>query len=82
MCLLITRSYQPFRPHAGGDGVLFRLGEPEETVWFREGRPASREEVAAAIDASVPDLAAPRRSERPDATLGRARGRDKAAAVL
>ena len=49
---MITRSYQPFRPHAGGDGVLFRLGESEETLGFREAR--SREEVMAAIDAGLP----------------------------
>jgi hypothetical protein len=31
----ITKSYRPF--HAG-NGVLFEVGEPMETLWFAEGR--------------------------------------------
>ncbi len=32
-----------------GDGVVFRLHEPAETRWFRQGRPATRDEVIEAL---------------------------------
>ncbi len=55
-CVWITRKYKPFRPHAGADGVLFQLGEPEETLWFANGRKATRAEVMASIDSGLPSL--------------------------
>jgi hypothetical protein len=39
-----------------GIGVLFRLGNPVSTEFWREGRRATRAEVLAAIDASLPAL--------------------------
>jgi len=51
MCALwITRSYQPFRPHVGQDGVLFRVGPYEQVIWWKEGRPANRAEALAALE--------------------------------
>lgn len=49
MALWITRSYQPFRPHAGRDGVLFRVGPYERVEWWKEGRRATRDEAVAAL---------------------------------
>ena len=57
VCLWISREYpKPVRAQFGHDGVLFQLGEPSETVWYREGRLATREEVQAAIDDGLPTL--------------------------
>ncbi len=54
--LWTTLQFQPFRPQLGTDGILFRLGEPTETVWFRSGQYATRQEVLDAIDAGLPKL--------------------------
>jgi hypothetical protein len=35
-------------------GVLFHLGEPLSIACYRDGRPATREEIAAAIDKGLP----------------------------
>jgi hypothetical protein len=57
-CLWVSREYpKPFRTFAGEKGVLFSLGDPVETVWYREGRLATREEVQEAIDEGLPALA-------------------------
>lgn len=37
---------------------LFHLGEPVETLWYAEGRDATRDEVLAAIDSGMPLLQA------------------------
>jgi hypothetical protein len=42
-----TRSQQPFSDDRGG--LLFRMGDPDEVLWFAEGRPATRAEVEAAL---------------------------------
>lgn len=49
----VTRRYTANRD---GDGVLFRLGDPETTLWFADGRPATRAEVLFSIDSGYPDL--------------------------
>ncbi len=53
-----TRIFRPFRPSLGNDGLLFQMGEPTETQWFKEGRPATRAEVTEALDAGLPALRA------------------------
>jgi hypothetical protein len=64
VCLWISRVYpKPFRASAGQAGTLFQLGEPEETVWYREGRLATRQEVIDAIDDGLPNLLKPAREE-------------------
>lgn len=56
-CLWISKSYPtPFRAYAGNDGILFHLAEPSETIWYREGRLATRAEVDAAIKEGLPAL--------------------------
>lgn len=49
-----TRWHRVFQPPGGG--VLFRLGDWERVDWFKEGRPATRDEVAAAFDAGLANL--------------------------
>ncbi|MFI6819242.1 hypothetical protein ACIBG7_43125 [Nonomuraea sp. NPDC050328] len=38
------------------DGPLIEVGDPSEVLWYAEGRPATREEVLAAIDSGLPTL--------------------------
>lgn len=38
------------------DGLLFTLGEPTETLWFAQGRPATHAEVMASIESGTPLL--------------------------
>jgi hypothetical protein len=46
-----------FRIEADGmGGALFKLGDPAETIWLREGRPATGAEVLASIDSGLPAL--------------------------
>lgn len=52
----VTKSFRPFRPHAGNSGILFRLGDPEEILWFAQGREATRAEVQHSVDTGLPSL--------------------------
>ena len=56
ICLWITRSFAPFQAYGGNAGVLFRLGTPVETLWFCEGRAATREEVLTSMESGLPLL--------------------------
>lgn len=48
-----TRKSTPrYRP----DGILFAMGDPHQVQWFREGRPATRAEVAGSILTGLPEL--------------------------
>jgi hypothetical protein len=42
--------------YAHEGGVLFDLGQPLDVEWWREGRPATREEVAMSIETGLPAL--------------------------
>jgi hypothetical protein len=58
-CLWISKSYPKlFKTQMGNAGVLFSLGEPIETIWYREGRLATRREVIDAIHEGLPTLEA------------------------
>lgn len=46
--LWTTRQQQPFTDDEGG--LLFRMGDPHEVLWFTEGRAATRAEALAALD--------------------------------
>ena len=46
-----TRSQQPFADGKGG--LLFQMGDPEEVLWFAEGRPATRPEVLESMAAEL-----------------------------
>lgn len=52
----ITKNYRPFRPQGGKSGILFNIGEPEEVLWFANGRQATREEVQHSVDTGLPLL--------------------------
>ena len=43
-------------PAPGGSGFLFDVGTPLETLWFAEGREATREEVLESMASGLPDL--------------------------
>lgn len=49
-----TLKYRVVRDHA--NGVLFEIGKPERTQWFREGRAATRTEILEAISLGLPVL--------------------------
>ncbi|WP_035692795.1 hypothetical protein [Bradyrhizobium elkanii] len=49
----VTKQYSAVRC---GDGVLFRLGDPERVVWYRERRKATRAEVEESIETGLPEL--------------------------
>lgn len=55
----ITTSYkvEVVRAQEGiAPGLLVRMGEPEECLWFAEGRPATRAEIMHSIDTGLPIL--------------------------
>jgi hypothetical protein len=54
----VTRDWKPFRvpPGMGEEGILFELGDPTETLWYAEGREATRAEVMASIESGLPLL--------------------------
>lgn len=49
----ITKRFSPFN---AGNGVLFRVGPPEEVLWFAEGRKATWQEVIDSIESGLPIL--------------------------
>lgn len=55
-CLYETAYAKPFRPQHGGQGILFRLGDPERVDWYAEGRAATRAEVEESITTGFPLL--------------------------
>lgn len=61
----VTRSYGIFRDGRGG--WLIEVGEPTDTLWFAEGRTATRSEVVASIDSGYPLLLEVAEAQGPDA---------------
>lgn len=53
ICLWITHSYNIVELP---NGLIFKIGDPVEVRWFREGRAATREEVLHSIDTGYPIL--------------------------
>jgi len=63
-CLWVSKEYpKPFQAMAGKGGVLFSLGKPLQTIWYREGRLATRAEVHDAIMDGLPNLEAVAKAE-------------------
>lgn len=54
-CLWVTRRFRPFD---AGNGMLFKLGDPQSVTWWSHGRAATRAEVMASIDSGYPILLA------------------------
>lgn len=52
----VTKGFRTFRPGAGNSGILFRIGDPEQVLWFAQGREATREEVQHSVDTGLPSL--------------------------
>jgi len=50
----MTRFFKPFKDHDGR--VLFAVGEPDEVLFFCEGRKATRAEVLESIETGIPIL--------------------------
>ncbi len=69
-----TREYQR--------GRGFYLGEPEDVTWWREGRPATRDEVDASIASGIHHLHELARQEGPDAEAELQRYIDRAQPLL
>lgn len=57
--LTIWESLHPsktFTPVQGNQGTLFNLGAPYRVTWWREGRPATRDEVMTSLHEGLPAL--------------------------
>jgi hypothetical protein len=72
--LWITKSYRPWRvpewavrEHGARPGVLFSMGAPTHLACYRQGRPATRAEIAAAIERGLPSLRETARAQGPRA---------------
>lgn len=50
----VTKSYEIFQNDDGSP--LFEVGDPEEVLYFAEGRPATREEIMRSINSGLPLL--------------------------
>ena len=50
----VTRTYQPY--DAGEKCPNLRIGPPERVIFYAEGRPATRAEVAASVESGLPAL--------------------------
>lgn len=62
--LWATREYEVFQ----ANGVLIQVGEPIALSFWREGRPATRDEVFESIKSGAPALVQAAASEGPEAT--------------
>jgi hypothetical protein len=59
--LWVTKSFKPFKApviERGGEstGLLFRMDDPTNVMWYAEGRPATRAEVDESIRSGLPVL--------------------------
>jgi hypothetical protein len=52
-CLWVTSKYEVLN---AGNGLIFKIGDPLQVKWFREGRQATREEVLESINTGYPIL--------------------------
>lgn len=73
MCIWNTRSFTIFRSYAGGDGILFAVGDPDSVSWWREGRAATRQECLQSIESGLPLLLEKARDQKECAEIERAR---------
>jgi hypothetical protein len=60
----VTREYEVFYVPPPQAGVLITMGTPERVEWYREGRPATRQEVLHSIETGLPNLEATARLEK------------------
>lgn len=62
--LWITKSYRPFNVP---NGLLIRIGQPLELLWFAEGRKATHAEIIKSINGGYPSLLKVAAEEGPEA---------------
>ena len=68
--LWTTKSYKPFRVGAGNGsnaGVLFKIGEPTNLEFYREGRVATLAEIEESVASGLPNLEKMAQLDGPDA---------------
>jgi hypothetical protein len=70
MALWVTNGATMFNAEEGQPGVLFTVNDPSEVVWWREGRLASRDEVAFGLASAMPFLEAQAALKGRDAIVG------------
>lgn len=63
----VTKKFKAFQAYGGNAGVLFRLGDPEERLWFARGRTATAAEVSESIRTGLPALMKLAEEEGPEA---------------
>lgn len=80
--LWVTKHYHVFRPHAGGDGILFKIGDPTHVSWYCCGRAATRSEIMESIDGGYPSLMALAEEDGPESIKLLEAARDRAMALL
>src|SRR6266403_372174 len=78
--LWVTKNYWPVSDQMGG--YLFQLGPPEQTIWFKEGRPASRSEILESIEGGLVTVRAIAESEGPAALRALEKSYQEALALL
>lgn len=78
--ILTTDHYKLFGDGRGG--VLVEMGKPLRVDWWREGRAATRDEVAHSIDTGLPTLERIANDEGPEAAEALAQQRRKAEAWM
>ena len=54
-CIYIVRGYEHRKKPKG---IIFHAGRATRVDWYTQGRPATRSEVVAAFDASLPTIGA------------------------
>ena len=79
VAIWITESFKPYRT---ADSWLISLGPPVGVHWYAQGRPASRAEIVASLDARLPLLAEVAQAEGPQATAALERAVGIAAQLL
>jgi hypothetical protein len=67
VALVAVTGYRDWRAERHPDGSLFKLGAPRRTLWYAEGRPATRAEVAASIGSGLPILRETAETDGPEA---------------
>jgi hypothetical protein len=82
VCVWTTKTFKPFRPHAGNSGVLFQIGDPTEVLWFARGRRAKRQEVLDSIQSGYPILEGVAWREGKDAVIDLEKQRDVAMRLI
>ena len=51
----VSRNWKPFRD-SNANGWLINVGDPVQTLWYREGRGATHDEIVASITSGLPAL--------------------------